>query len=173
MADRFIEIKVENEDRVIASLVARGERENAKLRRLIDDLADFTEHYLYSAVPRGTSKYILEHIGREGPTWMPGGAGGGGMWKAIVGIKEGESRHPYYVEFGTGIYGDKGDLIWAASGPGFLTGKVGKVMAFDKGTEPTRFRYYIKGQPPQHYFRSTWRVLDAYARARVFGETLF
>ena len=71
---------------------------------------------LIASVPQ-YNNYIMNQIDRDGPTWMPGGAGGGGEWKAIVGIKEGGSQHPLYVEFGTGIYAG-GGLIYPADQEG-------------------------------------------------------
>lgn len=169
----FIDIDVEGEEKIILALERREEEQRGELRRMIDELADFGEAYLYSAVPRGVSHYILAHITREGPGWLPGGVGGGGEWKAIVGISEGESRHPFYVEYGTGIYG----------GRGWIYPQTASVMRFEKNGEIGNprskkdpfgiYRYRIKGQPPQFYFRQTWRVLNAYARARILGHKLF
>jgi hypothetical protein len=170
MADKFIEIDVQGEDKIQAALHAQEARQSQGLRELVDDLADVASVSLIMNVPR-YNDYIMNHIAREGPVWMPGGAGGGGEWKAIVGIKEGDSRHPLYVEFGTGIYAGRG-LIWATAGPGFLTGKYAPVMTFEKRGEPRRFRYWMKGQKGQHYFYLTWRVLNAIAMARVAAKRL-
>jgi hypothetical protein len=118
--------------------------------------------------------YTMRHIDRDGPTWMPGGAGGGGEWHGIVGIKEGTSRHPIYAEFGTGIYAGKG-LIWPA-GIRRLSGKYQPVMRFEKrgeGGGKGIYRYWIKGQRGQHYFYQTWRVLQAHMAARIARKRMF
>ena len=147
---KFIEIGVEGEDEIQVRLKFQEARQAAKLRELVDELADVASLALIMNVPR-RSDYIMNHIAREGARWMPGGAGGGGEYKAIVGIKEGTSRHPLYVDQGTGIYAGRG-LIWATQGPGYLTGKYAPVMTFQKQGEPRRFRSWTKGQKGQHYF---------------------
>lgn len=171
MADRFIDIELKNEHEVMRSLGQVEEHNQHKARELIDELAKFTENMLTIMVPT-YSLYLFRHIDRSGPMWMPGGAGGGGEWKAIVGIKDGPSRHPEYVEFGTGIYGNKGDFIWASGVKG-LTGKRQKVMTFEKHGEPRRFRYWVKGQKPQRYMYLTWGVLNALAREKITETRLF
>lgn len=167
---KFIEIDIEGEDKIQLALKAQGARQEAGLRELVDELSAAAEMTLVGLAPR-SSNYILEHIGREGPVWMPGGAGGGGEWKAIVGIKEGTSKHPLYVDQGTGIYAGQG-LIWATQGPGYLTGKYAPVMTFQKEGEPRRFRYWTRGQRGQRYFYMTWRVLNALAHARILAKKL-
>jgi hypothetical protein len=170
MADKFIDIHIEGEDKIQTALRVQGARQEANLRDLVDELADVASLALIMNVPR-RSDYILNHIAREGAAWMPGGAGGGGEWKAIVGIKEGRSRHPLYVDQGTGIYAGRG-LIWSTQGPGALTGKYAPVMTFQKQGEPRRFRYWTKGQKGQHYFYLTWRILNAVAEARILAKKL-
>lgn len=169
MADKFIEIKVEDEHDIILRLEQQEEHQRQGLREMVNELVNVASVALIMHVPQYSS-YIMNHIDRAGPTWMPGGAGGGGEWKAIVGIKEGTSRHPIYVEFGTGIYAGKG-LIFA-HGVNRLTGKIQKVMAFEKHGEPTRFRYWVRGQKGQHYFYETWRTTNAIAAARVLGQRI-
>lgn len=173
MADKFIEISVEGEDKTILAL-ERMQRENERLARdLIEDLSEAGAVWLISFVPQYNG-YILRHIDRAGPTWMPGGPGGGGEWKAIVGIKEGSSRHPLYAEFGTGLYAGRG-LIFASGVKG-LTGRNQSVMRFEKrgeGGGKGLYRYWIKGQRGQHYFNLTWRVLQAHAATRVSRARLF
>ena len=96
---------------------------------------------------------------------MPGGGGGGGEWKGIVGIKKGASKHPLYVEFGTGIYAGKGLIYPRAS------------MSADGVQEAWRrskARYcplrWTQGSARQHYFYRTWRVLNAHMSARIARE---
>jgi hypothetical protein len=171
MADKFIDIDIENEHEVIRHLERVEEHNQRRAREVIEELSKFTENMLTITVPT-YNLYIFRHIDRSGPTWMPGGAGGGGEWKAIVGIKEGDSRHPLYVEFGTGIYGNKGDLIWASGVKG-LTGRYQKVMTFEKRGEGRKFRYWIRGQKPQRYMYLTWGVLNALAQERMAEIRLF
>jgi hypothetical protein len=173
MTDKYIDIHVEGEEKIQAALRMQGARQEANLREMVDELADVASLALIMNVPR-RNDYIIEHIDRAGATWMPGGSGGGGEYKAIVGIKEGSSRHPIYVEFGTGIYAGRG-LIWPTRGPGVLTGKHAPVMRFEKRGESGGkgiFRYWTRGQRGQHYFYLTWRVLNAVAEARILAKKL-
>lgn len=170
MADKFIEIEVENEDHIRREIEQMEDRTERWARSLIDDLTKLAESTLTLMVPT-YNLYIFRHISRDGPMWMPGGAGGGGEWKSIVGIKEGESRHPLYAEFGTGIYAGR-DLIWADGVKG-LTGQYQKVMTFEKRGEGRKFRYWIKGQKPQRYMYLTWGVVNAFARELIAEKKLF
>lgn len=167
--DKFIEIDIENEEKIIASLERMELRIRGQAREMVNELANVTSLTLIGLVPNYDG-YLMEHIDRDGPVWFPGGAGGGGEWKAVVGIKQGDSRHPIYVEMGTGIYAGRG-LIWAEGVKG-LTGRYQKVMTFQKRGEPRRFRYWVSGQRPQRYFYSTWRILNAVAAARIFGHRI-
>lgn len=170
MAKEYIKIEIEGEEKIRLAFDRQQVRMGAKLRDIVDDLAEFAEHSLEGFVPQ-YNQYTLRHIDRDGPMWMPGGAGGGGEYKAIVGVKEGTSRHPIYTEFGTGIYAGRG-LIWATAGPGKLTGRYGPVMTFQKHGEPRKFRYWVRGQRGQRYFYLTWQVVHAYAQARMAREKL-
>lgn len=168
MADKFIDIEIENEEHVLRGIERTEERVERMAHKLVDDLSKLTESTLLFMVPRH-NLYLFRHVDRSGPTWMPGGAGGGGEWKAIVGIKEGESRHPLYVEFGTGIYGGRG-LIFAR-GVNRLTGHYQKVMVLEKeGT--VNFRYWTRGQKPQRYMYLTWGILNALSRELIAEKRL-
>jgi hypothetical protein len=164
MAKQYIDIEIEGEEKIILALERLQDRQQKELRELVDELASFSAFWLISHVPVYDT-YLMRHIDRDGPVWYPGGAGGGGEWRAVVGIKEGTSRHPLYVEQGTGIYAGKG-LIWASGVKG-LTGRYQKVMRFQKHGEPPKFRYWIRGQRPQQYFYITWRSLNAFAVAKM------
>lgn len=170
MADRYIDIEIEGEEKIFLALERQENRQREEIRNIIDDLSDFATIFLIGAVPQ-YNNYIMNHIGRDHVTWMPGGAGGGGEWKSIVGVKKGSSNHPLYVEQGTGIYGGRGNLIYAA-GVTRLTGKRQKVMVFEKRGEPARFRYWIYGQRGKRYFYLTWQALQAAARVRVLSGSI-
>ena len=174
MADRFIEIEIENEEKIILALERMQERQQRNLREMVNELANTASLTLIALTPQ-YNNYIMNKIDRDGPVWMPGGAGGGGEWKAIVGVKEGESKHPLYVEFGTGIYGGKGRLIFA-SGVHGLTGARQGVMAFKKrgeGGGKWIVRYWVRGQRGQRYFSRTWQVTNAVARSRILARNLY
>jgi hypothetical protein len=168
MADKFIEIDIKNEHEVIHHLEQVEERNQHRARELIDELSKFTENMLTIMVPT-YSLYLFRHIDRSGPMWMPGGPGGGGEWKAIVGIKDGPSRHPEYVEFGTGIYGSKGGLIFPNTREGLAFRKRGES---DLTGKPI-VRRWVRGQKPQRYMYLTWGVLNALAHEKINETRLF
>ena len=145
----------------------RVQRNNEKLARdLVEDMTQIGGYWLIAFVPMHNG-YIMRHIDRSGPTWFPGGASGGGEWKGIVGVKEGSSRHPLYVEFGTGVYAGKGKIY---------PRRPGGVLAFKKqGEEAGKaiFRRWVWGQRGQHYFYQTFRVLQAHMAARIARQRLF
>jgi len=175
--ERFIEIGVEGEEKILLGMERQEERLHGYARETVNDLARFVTADLAATVPTYTD-YILRHISREPPTWFPGGVGGGGEWEAVAGIKAGTSMHPLYAEFGTGIYAGRG-LIRArmdrapasviATGHKRLTRRQGGVITFQKLGEPRKFRWWVRGQRGQHYFYQTWRTLNVYAASRFFA----
>lgn len=153
---KHIEIEVHGEELIMERLSAHEESAHEFGRETVRDLSRFATTWLISTVPRRTT-YLWWHIDRTPTVWVPGGAGGGGTWEAIAGIKAGESKHPIYVEFGTGIYAGRGLIFAHTYFP----------MTFQKRGEPRRFRMWTKGQPGQHYFYETWRSLNIYAVPRI------
>ena len=165
MADRFFDIEIEGEEKLFLALKRVEEKNQRMARDLVEDMTQVGAFWLIAFVPQYSS-YIMNHIDRSGPTWFPGGPGGGGEWRGIVGIKAGASKHPLYVEFGTGVYAGKGKIY---------PRKPGGVLAFRKqGEEEGKaiFRKWIWGQPGQHYFYQTWRVLQAHMAARLARERM-
>src|SRR4051794_6550818 len=183
MAD-FIDIKVEGEDKILAALDYAEQRLHSRTRDHVNDLSRFVTAHLAATVPVYDS-YILRHIDREPSRWVPGGAGGGGAWEGMAGIRRGTSLHPLYTEFGTGIYAGRGRkrLIRArydraqasviATGNRRLSRRAGGVLTFQKHGEPRRFRYWVSGQKGQHYFYFTWLDLNIYAAARILTGEMF
>jgi hypothetical protein len=180
MADKFIEIEVQGEEKILLALNRAEESFHGVARDHVTDMSQFVTAWLAATVPT-YDRYIMRHISREPATWLPGGAGGGGEWVAVAGIKAGTSRHPLYAEFGTGIYAGRG-LIRARydraratvieTGLSRLSRRRGGVLTFQKHGEPRRFRYWVRGQKGQHYFYETWRTLNVYANARVMTNWL-
>jgi hypothetical protein len=156
----FIEYEFEGEDKIMLALEHHERRGNEFVKQMLNNLADFGHHVLQSHVPRH-STYLLRHVDKEPARWRPGGAGGGGSYEAVVGIKRGTSKHPLYVEFGTGLYGGVGWYILPRTHP---------YMTFYS----TRYHRWIrakytKGQRPQHYMYATWREMLIYARGRAMA----
>lgn len=161
MADRWIEYKIENEKEILAGF----DKEQAKARRhlhdLLDDISKAGVRLLRYHVPT-YSRYLIRHVDRSPETWSPGGIGGGGSWDRIVGIKAGSSRHPLYVEFGTGIYGLVGWYI--------LPLKAQFMVFYGSKAKRILRKRAIRGQQPQRYFYTTWLELNVYAHARIIGN---
>jgi len=164
MADeRFISIEI-NEADAIRWLNRQAERQAHYARELLDDIASFSVHDLRIHVPEFSS-YTLRHVDREIVRWVPGGAGGGGEWSTVVGVKSGTSQHPLYAEFGTGIY--------ATPSRGFIEPNVKPLMSFYSFLYGRRIRIKrAMGQKAQHYFYRSWLATDAYARYRLMGKIL-
>lgn len=160
MADeKFIEFLIEDE-RSILRAIERQEKSNQRLaKEIVDDLAKFGVRMLYLNAPEKHSSYILRHIDRKDARFRPGGSGGGGEYEAIVGIKSGSSRHPLYVEGGTGLYGERADYIYPDHAPSMTWySTVYKKIISKKKT---------RGQKPQRYFYQTWKEVEVYARVQL------
>jgi hypothetical protein len=160
---KFIEYDFEGEDKFMLGL-ERAERGGHRMAKsMINNLVDFGYHVLQAHVPRH-STYLLRHVSKQSATWRPGGAGGGGSYEGVVGIKRGQSRHPFYVEFGTGLYGAVG---W------YIVPRVMPYMTFYSTLYHRRIRAKkIRGQRPQHYMYATWREMLVYARGRALAENI-
>jgi hypothetical protein len=160
----YIEIEIHGEERIMAALREREAREGRRAREFVNDLSTFVTHDLVSTVPT-YDEYLLRHVGRSDASWRPGGLGGGGEWESVAGIKTGTSRHPLYVEFGTGIYAGRGRIYPLRA----------RVLRFEKpGPEldgrrvsRVKFRRWVRGQRGQHYFYEAWRDLNLYAQTRL------
>lgn len=163
MADKFVEMDLEGEDELMLAFERADEKRQRWARRMLDNLADFGVHVLQGNVPVH-STYLLRHVARSTVTWHPGGTGGGGEYGAVMGVKAGSSRHPLYVEFGTGLYGAVGWYIvpLRAQFMVFYSSLAGKKIAVSK----------TRGQRPQRYFYTMWREMQIYAAGRIMSTDL-
>jgi hypothetical protein len=163
MTDKFIEIEFEDEHDVIAGLW-REEREKRQLaKELIEDIGEAGLKFLEFNVPQ-SSTYLWRHTAKSDAKFRSGGAGGGGEYEVIVGIKAGTSRHPLYVEGGTGIYGPRHDLIY----PRFAA----RMTWFSTIYNKLISRKTTRGQKPQRYFYETWKEVEVYARMQLLTRTI-
>ena len=174
MADKTFWIEVD-EDEAMRGLDRAQYTAFGGARDLIDDLADAGVHLLEGNVPVYTS-YTLRHVERTAAVWRPGGAGGGGNWEAVVGVKAGTSKHPLYVERGTGIYGETG---MPYTGKGKDTVKLGRSKPVEV---PSRMWFFsnlygrvigvreVEGQPAQRFLYRTFVELQPYVRANLLGR---
>lgn len=189
MAQEHIWIEVEGDEIIDKDLEHIGDAAGRHLRRIVDSIANTSLYWLRIYVPVGESMYILRHTDRTPIKWRPGGTGGGGTYEVAIGIRRGLSEHAAYVNRGTGIYAGRGAItprgdrrradVIATQRPR-ITGRPTKrtrrrpALTFQKRGEPRRFRYSVRGQPPQHFLYNTWRQTVVYARARIitFGGGL-
>jgi hypothetical protein len=162
MAD-FLSIDLEDEGEIFARIERVEEGQRRRARQMLDNLADFAVFVLRANVPVRTS-YLLRHVARTPVVWRPGGAGGGGEWEVVAGVKRGLSRHPLYVEFGTGLYGAVGWYIVPNRAP-FMVFRSSITRRIIRATR-------VRGQRPQRYFYRSWRELEIYARGRVLASAM-
>lgn len=166
MAERFIEIKIEDEHDIQAKLTAFEERQNRQLRNLLDNFSELGRAIVAHNVPVH-SRIMQEHVDRTRAIWRPGGAGGGGYYEAAYGVKRiaGSPPYPLYVEFGTGLYGSRRQYIypkksWAMS---FYSYRYGRWINVRR----------TRGQVAQRFFYISWREFQVYAAARLLTHDLF
>jgi hypothetical protein len=161
--DKFIEFIIEDERDILLALKRQEDKKRRMARDLVDDLGKFGLETLKYNAP-SDSRYILRHADKSQAKFKPGGLGGGGEYEIIVGIKSGESKHPLYVEFGTGIYGITGKYISPITAI--------SMTWFSKLYGRSISKKTVKGQRPQRYFYETWKEVEVYARMQLLGNKL-
>jgi hypothetical protein len=163
MADPFIEYRIEGEEEIERAFERMKIQSKIRVKNVLDDLAEFGVRTLEARVPR-SSTYIFRHIDMSPTIFHPGGAGGGGEYRKVFGIKHGTSRHPLYVEQGTGIYGVVGWFIFPDTSKYmyFFSQRYGRVIRVKQ----------LRGQRPRRYFLNTWNDLQVYAQSRVMLTNL-
>lgn len=189
---RYVEIE-SNAKQIIGRLYVVEHRAHRNLIDLADDTAHEATVWLRLYTPKW-SGYTLRHIDQTKAHWTPGGAGGGGSWTSIAGVKRGESFHPVYAAMGTGIYVGRGLIvpkIWG-SRPGsveefksmFYSQPSPRVARSPKREARLKYRtrfgaprtaLYVRGQTPKPFLYLAYQSTLAYARGRVatFGRDLF
>jgi hypothetical protein len=140
MADKYIWFEVEGEDEAILHLEIANELLRKRSKDFLEELSKDGMAFLYANVPDYTS-YTQRHVDRSDVHWKPGGAGGGGEYESVVGVKRGTSDHPLYANRGTGVYGP------------FIVIGVREV----------------RGQRAQHFLYTTFRELQVWAEARLLS----
>jgi hypothetical protein len=158
MAD-FIEVST-NEDEVLREFDSYISRHRFRSRELMDDLADTGVQLLRIKAPEYSS-YLQRHIDREAVHQTVGASGT--ELETVVGVKRGTSEHPYYVNFGTGLY--------ATPSRGYITAKQGEYLVFRSDIYGRVIRTKrVKGQRAQNFLYQTWQDLNFYAKARILGS---
>jgi hypothetical protein len=107
MSDQqFIIIEAQGTERIIHKIEMREMillNEAKKLAEKGGEVAESTMR-LYAGYKTG---YISRHLRHTKPQWRPGGPGGG-VWEVTAGVTRGRSDHPFFVNFGTGLYVGRG-----------------------------------------------------------------
>lgn len=160
MAEEYITFEIDEDD-VMRGFDLQEFALHQHLKELLDDMADKGKEILERYAPESPEgdAYTKRHVDRSHVAWMPGGAGGGGQYEVIVGVKAGASYHPVYANVGTGVYSytedyirsPKGGLMW------FYASRLGRVISM----------YAVAGQRPQRFLYETWRDLSLLTEMRV------
>lgn len=175
----FISYTIENDEEVEAKLTLAEQRLRRSLRGMIAGVANYGVYWMRLYVPKGETRRILQATDASSATWRPGGAGGGGQWEAVVGVKR-TAPHAAFVASGTGIYAGRGLIrprhgggpggfaFISTTGFGSGKGRRNNVLTFQKKGEPRRFVAFVTGQRAQHFLYLTFQQIRLYANARVF-----
>jgi hypothetical protein len=185
MATRHISFTIHGGPAAEAALARTAVLRSHKLREMTTNIGHVALYWMRIYAPIGETMYLMRHLDISPLTWRPGGAGGGGTWEMVTGVKRGSSEHPLYVHEGTGIYGPKKKLITAKGYRRYSSvsdmrdaidrvsnarpGENLPVMTFQKHGEPRRFRPYTRGQAPQPYVRLAYLQARLYAVSRTQG----
>jgi hypothetical protein len=164
MAEEFITVEVEGEDKINFLLERAEQRLHSRIRGVLEGMGSHAVYWLriYMHVQSG---YTLRHTDHTSARWRPGGAGGAGEWEVVSGVKRGTSRHPLYANQGTGLY----------VGRGLIRPSRSKVLTFQKRGEPRRFKRYVRGQEANPFLYLAFQQVRLYANARIhtLGSELF
>lgn len=195
MADEYMHIE-SNSHEVVGKLYVAEASAHRKLLDLLEDATKDAESWLRLYTPKW-SGYTLRHIDHTKATWQPGGAGGGGDWVSVAGVKRGDSIHPIYALMGTGIYVGRGLIVpkvWGVrpespaafwqmfrkegSGRFTMGGRSGKREArlvYRTRSGGLKHSFFVRGQKPKPFLYLTFQSTQLYVRARVmtFGHDLF
>lgn len=186
MAERWIEVRIENGREAHEWLRMEFSTRSARLKGFIEQLADIAMAWMHVYGPRGDTGYLQAHIHKGPLHWHPGGFGGGGSWEIEVGVLRGTSEHPLYVHEGTGIWGPQRRRIsprmdrakasvfatglprarWQTVPTDPVTGKPDTqrmpALTFQKRGEPRKFRLWVSGQRPQPFVRLAFQQTQIY-----------
>lgn len=152
----WIEFDLEGADVIDLRLMRIEEAGAVKLRGILEGMANYSVHWMRIYAP-SFSGYLRRHIGTSQARWMPGGAGGGGSWEVSAGVRRGDSRHPLYVEGGTGLYGFRRDTIKPLHAKFMMWYRFGR---WHRARE-------TKGQRAQPFLYMAFQQTKLYAHARM------
>lgn len=159
--EEFISYHVEGDKELLRYLDHVEDRSRRWLKEVLGGMANYALYWarLYTPIHAG---YILRHLDASPVKFRAGGAGGGGWYEVFVGVKAGDSKHPFYVHQGTGVYAGRGMI--KAKGP--------KRMAFTAKSGRFIVTKRVKGQQAQPFIYMAYQQTQLYANARVavFGR---
>jgi hypothetical protein len=152
-------------------------------KTLLEALASNAEAWIRIYAPRGETGDLVRHVSRSGVYWHPGGAGGGGNWEIVAGVKPvplkyggfRDSIYPLYAEKGTASEGrgyiyPRDDRMPASTIATKRSRKqTGGVMTFQKQGEERKFRFRVRGQKPQRFVFAAYHQLSVYTRTRMMS----
>lgn len=194
--DRYFSAELHGMPLVRLALGSQSLRRREQLKEILNDAADKATAEMRIYAPVGETGYLHEHLHRSGMTYLPGGAGGGGTYQIVTGVRRGTSQHPFFVHGGTAnrdldtmtnaaVLGGGGGAnlqgrIYARGG---MTAKRYQLRVAQRGTkdpilrrpaltfqkqgEPRRFRAWVRGQRPQPFVYFAFQTTAIYVERRL------
>jgi hypothetical protein len=162
-----IEVEVTGNEGLLEWAKRFDDQIDSWLTDLVNDTVNFAESRLRAHAPGK----IKDLVTTDGPKfevnmgWIQGFAGVLPDFNEDSlgdrGEKSNPADYPYFVDVGTGIYGETGTPI--TSLPGHVMGPIlmGGRMVYTKS---------IKGQPAQHYSDAAFRDTDVYLPLRIQSD---
>lgn len=154
----WIEVHMTGADELDLHLMRMEEVGNRKLRGILEGLGNYAQHWMRIYVPRARG-YTARHVDQTTARWRPGGAGGGGSWEVVAGVRRGDSKHPLYVHGGTGIYSFRRNTIKPIHGAW---------LKWYRGGRWHRARE-VRGQRAQPFVYMAYQQTRLYANARILS----
>lgn len=154
----WIEFELNGAEMIDLRLMRMEEAGAVKLRGILEGMANYSVHWMRIYAP-SFSGYLRRHISTSQARLTSTG-----MWEVSAGVRRGDSRHPLYVEGGTGLYGFRRDTIKPLRA---------KFMVWYRGGRWHRARE-TKGQHAQPFVYMAYQQTKLYAHARmlVLGREL-
>jgi hypothetical protein len=182
---KYIEIELSGDEAFMLFMRTLEAKIKGAQRGVVAGAANYGLYWLRIYVPVSTA-YTLRHTDASGAHWRPGGAGGGGEWEAVTGVKAGSSRHPIYAMSGTGIYAGRGiitprldralaSVITTSRLRGSFFNRTQPALRLSAPGRPTGYRYWVAGQRGQNFLYATYQQVRLYLNARIhtLGPELF
>lgn len=149
-------------------------------KSFLDWLSSNAAFWIRIYAPQGETGELVRNIGKTGVYWHPGGAGGGGVYESMAGVRppqtlRGPSTYPLSVEKGTANKGrgyiyprdDRAPAsVLATRRPRRQSGEAGGAMSFYFRGDKI-FRKRVRGQKPQPFVFAAFHQTSIYTRVRM------